>query len=97
MNKKKKPKLLKEPDNKCYSCLGDKRVRDQYITRFFGSSNWTYKECPECEGTGRINRCCVECGELLEIRDRTTYSCFNLNCSRFGLASFVYENPKLLE
>jgi hypothetical protein len=92
MPKKKKPDFLKTPPKECLRCGGRGEVKDQYITRFLGSSTWTYKKCPICEGSGKNTQCCIECGELLA-EGLTTY-CLNQNCKRFGLYTATTINDK---
>lgn len=89
----KKPKFTSVPSEECYNCDGRGEVKDQYITRFWGSSNWTYKKCVNCNGTGKNLFKCVKCKELLT-GYRFGWYCTNENCQRCGLLSLLVWKQK---
>jgi DnaJ-class molecular chaperone len=89
MSKKKKPKFPHgTPKTVCRRCEGVGRIKDQYITRLFGSGNWAMTKCTTCDGSGKMERLCIECKELLYIAQLND-ACVNAVCTRYGLATLV--------
>ena len=69
------------PETTCRSCDGRGEIKDDYITRFFGSGNWTYKKCQHCNGTGKNLWHCLTCDELIGIE----FWCANQNCKMYNI------------
>ena len=69
------------PPKNCTRCDGRGEIKDQYITRFFGSSNWTYKKCPRCKGTGLNKYKCITCNSLMNADSW----CANENCKMYNI------------
>lgn len=78
---------LEHPNTQCVNCGGDGEVRD-WDSGMFGRR---YKRCRTCKGEGKIEGECVACDAILNIA-MSGHICFNKNCIRFGLVSWVF-NP----
>ena len=88
--KMKKEKITKKaefgnfpPPIDCSNCDGRGETKDQYVHRLFGSSNWTYKKCQHCNGTGKNIWSCLNCGEM--INNSLGFWCSNKNCEAFNI------------
>lgn len=96
MKDKTKKKMVAEfgkffPPTTCFNCTGTGKVKDDYITRFLGSSKWTYKKCLQCRGTGKNLYHCATCDELIN----AGLWCSNQKCKMFNIKVAIIEEEEL--